>query len=130
MGNWREFQEMNRGAYGRDDREDESIENPCPCCGKELTHKNYTEEGYVVESVSSCKCGYSSGTSYGDRFLELPEGFIENENGEIVNTADDIEIEEIDLSDDSGSYDSLIPDEYCTEEEQAIRKYEREKEEK
>jgi hypothetical protein len=63
---------------------DEYGEGSCPCCGRPLSYTSYSEDCGVVESEVRCSCGYAKGYSYGGRFLELPDGWNEDENGEIV----------------------------------------------
>lgn len=63
---------------------DEYGEGSCPCCGGALRFSSYGEEYVVVESEVRCSCGYAKGSSYGGSFLELPDGWNEDENGEIV----------------------------------------------
>ena len=93
MGNWDEFEQERRDAYRQEAREDEAEENACPCCGKQLTHSRFTDEGIVVETVASCTCGYEVGTSYGNVFEDLPDGWYENDQGDIVNEDDEIILE-------------------------------------
>ena len=70
--------------YREEARRDEAEEWSCPCCGKLLHRSKYFDEGRLVESGAFCKCGYASGTSYGDGYLDLPDGWIENDEGEII----------------------------------------------
>ncbi len=84
-----------RAADARNEaRQDEAAENECPCCGSQLTHSRYRDDGQTVEQGVSCDCGYASGTSYGMNYLDLPDGWRENEQGEIVNEDDEIVLED------------------------------------
>lgn len=94
MGNYEDFERERRDAYRNEARQDEAENNSCPCCKSQLEQTGpYFDEGYCVEKGVKCKCGYSSGISYGGTYLELPDGWYQNEDGEIVNEDDQIVLE-------------------------------------
>ena len=83
------FDEERAQEYRDEARQDEAEENECPCCHGQLTGQSFADEGRVVESGQSCECGFARGISYGQGYLELPDGFREDENGNIKMEDDD-----------------------------------------
>ena len=69
----------------QEERQGEDEENSCPCCGYQLSKSEFLEDGRKVESGVSCPCGYASGTSYGANYLELPDGWTQNDQGDIIS---------------------------------------------
>lgn len=79
------FDEDRMQEFEDEDKRDRAEEDSCPCCGGTLETNRFSENGYLVESIKSCgDCDYQSGYSYGHRILELPEGYVEDEFGDIV----------------------------------------------
>jgi hypothetical protein len=76
-------------------RQDEAEENECPCCHGQLKRtRAHDEIGMVGQGVECANCGFASGTEYGQNYLELPDGWRENDQGEIVNEDDEVVLEE------------------------------------
>jgi len=51
----------------------------CPCCESELKYRQWSEEGYIVETNYICpSCKYKSIWAYGHDSEEIPEGYDEN----------------------------------------------------